>query len=267
MAIIDTSSMGMSNILQTDKHLRSLTETFEKLSSGLKINQAKDNPALLAIADQFTTQIKGVNQARLNANDGIAIAQVAGAGLSDIQSGLQRLQELAVQSASGTLNDQDRSAIHQEAQGIQAEIAAVVADTNYNDIKLLASSQPLVLQTGANSNDQTAINLKDFRNVLSTVDLSTQSGAQSAIAALKNDAELVSAAQADFAAVNSSMESSVSSLFNYAESLFGAGAKITNGDVAQQASSRLALSIRAQSSLALQIQANHSASVVQQLLS
>ncbi len=129
----------------------SLATSMQRLSSGLRINSAKDDAAGLAISERFTTQIRGLNQASRNANDGISLAQTAEGALAEITSNLQRIRELAVQSANSTNSASDRDALNQEVQQRLAEIDRVGAQTSFNGQKILDGSfGNATFQVGAN---------------------------------------------------------------------------------------------------------------------
>ncbi len=129
----------------------SLSTSMQRLSSGLRINSAKDDAAGLAISERFTTQIRGLNQASRNANDGISLAQTAEGALAEITSNLQRIRELAVQSANATNSASDRAALDQEVQQRLAEIDRVASQTSFNGQKILDGSfGNAVFQVGAN---------------------------------------------------------------------------------------------------------------------
>ncbi|HIV55352.1 MAG TPA: flagellin [Candidatus Anaerobiospirillum stercoravium] len=115
----------------------SLNTTYTRLSSGLRINSAKDDAAGLQIADRLTSQINGLNQGNRNANDGIALAQTIEGGLDEISNMLQRIRTLAVQSANGTLGDDDREAIQNEADSLTAEITRIATQTTYGGKTIL----------------------------------------------------------------------------------------------------------------------------------
>ena len=138
----------------------SLNTTYTRLSSGLRINSAKDDAAGLQIADRLTSQINGLNQGNRNANDGIALAQTIEGGLDEISNMLQRIRTLAVQSANGTLGDDDRNAIQNEAQALTDEITRIAEDTTFGGKKILTGYQKdgssifaKDIQGGANTND------------------------------------------------------------------------------------------------------------------
>src|SRR5690606_30215429 len=123
----------------------------QRLSSGMRINSAKDDAAGLAISERFTTQIRGANQAARNANDGISLAQTAEGALSEIGNNLQRIRELAVQSANATNSATDRAALQAEVAQLVSEIDRVATQTNFNGTNLLDGTfQAQDFQVGAN---------------------------------------------------------------------------------------------------------------------
>jgi flagellin len=138
----------------------SLATSMQRLSSGLRINSAKDDAAGLAISERFTTQIRGLNQASRNANDGISLAQTAEGALAEVTSNLQRIRELAVQSANSTNSASDRSALNQEVQQRLAEIDRVASQTTFNSQKILDGSfGNAVFQVGADVGQTISVNL------------------------------------------------------------------------------------------------------------
>ena len=160
----------------------SLNTTYTRLSSGLRINSAKDDAAGLQIADRLTSQINGLNQGNRNANDGIALAQTIEGGLDEISNMLQRIRTLAVQSANGTLGDDDRNAIQKEANALTAEISRIAEDTTFGGKKILMGHNDgdsiyrqeleangvgcratLTLHVGANTNNTIDLNVYNFQ--------------------------------------------------------------------------------------------------------
>ncbi len=138
----------------------SLSTSMQRLSSGLRINSAKDDAAGLAISERFTTQIRGLNQASRNANDGISLAQTAEGALAEITSNLQRIRELAVQSANSTNSSSDRLALNQEVQQRILEIDRVGSQTSFNGQKILDGSfGSAVFQVGANVGETISVGL------------------------------------------------------------------------------------------------------------
>ncbi|BDT71058.1 B-type flagellin [Comamonadaceae bacterium OS-4] len=144
----------------------SLTTSMQRLSSGLRINSAKDDAAGLAITDRMTSQIRGLNQAARNANDGISLAQVAEGALGSTSSNLQRIRELAVQAANGTNSASDRLALQQEVMQLTTEISRVGSQTEFNGLKLLDGSYTTQqFQVGANANQTIGVSVTSARAV------------------------------------------------------------------------------------------------------
>ena len=152
MQTINTNIASLTAQYNTDKTQNDLSTAIQRLSSGLRINSAKDDAAGLAISDRMTAQINGLNQAARNANDGISLAQVADGALSSVSDNLQRMRELAVQSANATNSSSDRAALQQEVGQLAAEIDRVSTQTQFNGINLLDGSfTAQQFQVGANS--------------------------------------------------------------------------------------------------------------------
>ena len=149
-ALVATESMRSNNL--------KLSTAMERLSTGLRINGAKDDAAGLAISNRMTAQIRGMSMAIKNANDGISMAQTADGAYSQVTSMLQRMRELAVQAANGAVSDSDRTSIQLEIDELKAEISNVADRTSFNGIKLLdGSAQEIKLQTGTNEGELLSI--------------------------------------------------------------------------------------------------------------
>src|ERR1019366_95825 len=158
MQSINTNIASLTAQYNQDKTQNDLTTAIQRLSSGLRINSAKDDAAGLAISDRMTAQINGLNQAARNANDGISLAQVADGALSSVTDNLQRMRELAVQSANATNSSSDRAALQQEVSQLETEIDRVATQTQFNGINLLDGSfTAQQFQVGANSGQTIAI--------------------------------------------------------------------------------------------------------------
>jgi len=152
----NVSSLNAQRNLNTSSS--ALATSLERLSSGLRINSAKDDAAGLAISQRMTTQIRGMNVAMRNANDGVSLAQTAEGSLSSVSDSLQRIRELSVQSANATNSASDRAALNTEAQQLKAEINRVATQTNFNGVKLLDGSfTNEVFQVGANAGETISV--------------------------------------------------------------------------------------------------------------
>jgi flagellin len=155
-ALVAQESMRSSNL--------SLSQAMERLSTGSKINSAKDDAAGLAITNRMTSQIRGMAKAIGNVNDAISMSQTAEGALGNVGDILQRMRELAVQAATGTVNDTDRGSINLEVTQLKAQIDDIAAKTNHNNIKLLdGTAQGVVIQTGTNSGDTLKIGFESMK--------------------------------------------------------------------------------------------------------
>ncbi len=152
--IINTNIPSLTAQRNLNSSQNDVATALQRLSSGLRINSAKDDAAGLAISERFTAQIRGLNQAVRNANDGISLAQTGEGALAEVTNNLQRIRELAVQSANATNNSSDRAALDAEAQQLISEIDRVATQTNFNGVKLLDGSfSSQLFQVGANVGD------------------------------------------------------------------------------------------------------------------
>ena len=159
MQVINSNIMSLNAQRNLSNTGADLATSLQRLSSGLRINSAKDDAAGLAISERFTTQIRGMDQAARNANDGISLAQTAEGAMGEIGNNLQRIRELAVQSRNATNSASDREALNKEAQQLKAEIDRVATQTSFNGVKLLDGSfQDQTFQVGANQGETINVN-------------------------------------------------------------------------------------------------------------
>jgi flagellin len=159
-SVINTNVLSLNAQRNLSKSDSSLATALQRLSSGLRINSAKDDAAGLAIANRFTTQIRGLNQAVRNANDGISLAQTAESALDELTNNLQRIRELAVQAANSTNSASDRAALDQEVQQRLAEVNRIASQTAFNGQKVLDGSfGSAQFQVGANVGETIKVNL------------------------------------------------------------------------------------------------------------
>ncbi len=162
--VINTNSLSLLTQNNLNKSQSSLTSAIERLSSGLRINSAKDDAAGQAIANRFTANIKGLTQASRNANDGISVAQTTEGALNEINNNLQRIRELSVQATNGTNSDSDLTSIQSEIQQRLSEIDRVSGQTQFNGVKVLASDQDMTIQVGANDGETITIKLQEINS-------------------------------------------------------------------------------------------------------
>ncbi len=162
MSVINTNITSMIGQQNLSKSQSALQTSMERLSSGLRINSAKDDAAGQAIANRMTAQITGLAQAQRNANDGISVSQTAEGALNQVNDNLQRIRELTVQSQNGTNSQDDLNSIQDEINQRLSEIDRISEETNFNGVKVLASDQALQIQVGANDSEQISVNLKEI---------------------------------------------------------------------------------------------------------
>lgn len=160
MAVINTNSLSLMTQNNLNKSQSSLGTAIERLSSGLRINSAKDDAAGQAIANRFTSNIKGLTQAARNANDGISIAQTTEGSLNEINNNLQRVRELTVQAQTGSNSSSDLTSIQDEISQRLSEIDRVSSQTQFNGTKVLAENTTMNIQVGANDGETISINLQ-----------------------------------------------------------------------------------------------------------
>ncbi|HEE0139672.1 TPA: FliC/FljB family flagellin [Citrobacter youngae] len=186
--VINTNSLSLLTQNNLNKSQSSLSSAIERLSSGLRINSAKDDAAGQAIANRFTSNIKGLTQASRNANDGISIAQTTEGSLSEINNNLQRVRELAVQSSTGTNSQSDLDSIQAEITQRLNEIDRVSGQTQFNGVKVLAKDNTLTIQVGANDGETIDINLKEINSKTLGLDsLSVQDAYKTVATAVPGD--------------------------------------------------------------------------------
>ena len=265
---------GIKNSTVVNMTVSTLKDTFQKLSDGLKVSQDPGNAALqeedtlplMDLANKFAAHVQSLNEATLSANDGVAMVQLMDAGLSDIQAGLDQIQDLALRSASSLLSGQERQALQLQAEQIQADIAAKVQSTSYNDISLLATQKTILLETDVGADTQLSIKLRDFSNAFAPVDLTNRSGAEAALSFLQEDINRVDAARKQVAIQDESVGKTVESLQAMSTYLNGTGEVIQSAELAQAIASAAAATIRAHPGMAIHAQANQSAVKVQALV-
>ncbi len=162
--VINTNVMSLNAQRNLNNSQSALAQSLERLSSGLRINSAKDDAAGLAISERFTSQINGLNQAVRNSNDGISLAQTAEGALDTVSDSLQRARELAVQAANDSNSASDRQAINDEVQQLMEEVGRIANNTEYNGQKILDGSvEDLFFQVGANQGQMTNVSGVDAR--------------------------------------------------------------------------------------------------------
>jgi len=271
-----TSLNAQRNVAKTQE---ALSNSVQRLSTGLRINSAKDDAAGLAISERLTTQVRGINVAVRNTNDGISLAQTAESSLVEVTNNLQRIRELAIQAKNGTNNADDRTALDNEVQELKKEIARISGSANFNGIKLLdGSSTNLQFQVGASNDDVVLVSLVDA-NIQSLGNGSiTSSGntgngtitdANAATAMISEvDAALgvVTKARASLGAIQNRFSSIINSLGNSVEAASASRSRIVDADFAAETAQLTKSQILQQAGIAQLSQANQIPQSVLKLL-
>jgi len=260
-----------------------LATSMQRLSSGLRVNSAKDDAAGLAIAERMNTQVRGMNVAMRNANDGISMAQVGEGALGKVSDLFQRMRELAVQSANGTNADRDRLSLNEEYVQLAQEVTRTLEGTQFNGRAILSDTAANVFQIGANNvstidrisvdgYDWTATT--DITNVVSaavlsgtevpTLQITDMTGAQNVIAAIDTAIDNINSQRAEFGAIQNRFENVVSNLMVATENQSAARSRIMDADYAAETANLSRAQILQQAGNAMVAQANQ---LPQQVLS
>ena len=220
-----------------------LQKSTEKLSSGYKINRAADDAAGLSISEKMRNQIRGLNKASDNAQDGISLVQTAEGALNEVHSMLQRMSELAVQAANGTNATTDRTALNDEVQQLKTEIQRVGSTTQFNKMNILdggfSAGTKKALQVGANANQTISIAISALKSVVGAslkadLRISTATNAQSAITTVQSSIEKLSTLRSKLGAVQNRLEHTVANLDNISENTQSAESRIRDTDMAEE---------------------------------
>lgn len=269
MTVINTNvgALRAQNASRTANN--ALGTAMERLSSGKRINAAKDDAAGLAIATRMDARVRGLNQAVRNANDGISLAQTAEGAMGEISNILIRIRELAVQSANGTSAASDRTAIKAESDALIAQIGDITGRTEFNGTSLLSAASTIKIQTGIESAETVDIALvaMDAAGLgLSALDLSTEAGAGTALNLLDTAIDTVASERAKIGAVQNRLDVTVNNLTSTATNLTESKSRIQDADFSAESTKLASAQILAQASTAMLAQANQSQQGVLNLL-
>lgn len=241
-----------------------LTEQLKRLSSGLRINSASDDPAGLAISQKQTAQIRGQSQSIKNIQDGLSMLQTASGGARKIESNLQRIRELSVQAGNGTLTNEDRGAIQSEVDQLKEEINRISEDTQFNKKNLLngdidSSNGGVEIQAGSNEGQTLNASVADLSTSalgVDSVDVATASGAEDAIEAVDDAISNVSSEQSNIGTTANRLTESINVNEITRNNMEQSRSKIRDTDVANASVERTQASIRTQAGSSLLAQAN-----------
>ena len=237
----------------------SLATSLQRLSSGLRVNSAKDDAAGLAIAERMTSQIRGMNVAIRNSNDGISMAQTAEGALGRMGDNLQRMRELAVQAANATNSVSDRIALDAEYQSLIAENTRLVAASEFNGQKLLSAATIYIFQVGANNvaaEDQINLTTVNMIGAVGGGNLLNQLNAQTAIGTIETNLTTVNSTRATFGAAQNRFEAVVANLQIASENISASRGRIIDADFASETANLARAQILQQAGIAMLAQAN-----------
>ena len=269
--VINTNSLSLITQNNINKNQSALSSSIERLSSGLRINSAKDDAAGQAIANRFTSNIKGLTQAARNANDGISLAQTTEGALSEINNNLQRVRELTVQAANGTNSDSDLASLQDEVTARLAEINRVASQTSFNGTNLLdgtaGTAGVVKIQVGADDGQTIDLDLTGAKADTTTlgvasIDLKALAGTE--LATIDTAISTVDKARSGLGAVQNRFESTVNNINNTVTNLSAAQSRIQDADYATEVSNMSKAQIVQQAGNSVLSKANQ---VPQQVLS
>ena len=274
MTVINTNISAIRAANASTAAAKMLGSAMERLSTGKRLNSAKDDAAGLAIATSMTAQVKGMNQAIRNSNDGIALAQTAEGSLGEVTNMLQRVRELAVQSSSGTYQDAtDRTYMQKEVDQLTSQIGQVITNTKFNGVVLFDGSTATVkVQSGANAADTVNLTMANLTTlaasggVAGSYNVSTATGANTLLGTLDTELNSISSSRAALGAGQNRLESVVNNLISNATNLADARSRIEDADYSAETTAMAKAQILSQASTAMIAQANQSQQNVLSLL-
>ena len=241
-----------------------LTTSFERLSSGSRINSAADDAAGLQISNRMTAQIQGLNQGVRNANDGISVLQTAEGALDETTNALQRIRQLAVQSNNGVNSAADKTALKEEIDALKTEIDRISSDTEFNGVALLDGNYTADFQVGAKGGQSIDVTIDSgtattgfaSADLAIAGDVTAAGGADTLIGEVDAALERVGAARAEMGATQNRFESSIRNLSNISENVSAARSRIKDADFATETANLSKNQILQQASTTVLAQAN-----------
>ena len=279
MSVINTNVSATLAANSLTRNERTMSVAMERLSTGLRINSAKDDAAGLAISSRMTGQIKGLEQAARNANDAISMVQTVEGASKEILNMLTRMRELAVQSATDTYSATDRDALDLEYQQLQSEIDRIASTTQWNGsnvMDLAAASDDFTIQIGANAGQTMTVTFLSWDTAdaaataygvdISTLDVDTKANASAAITALDTAINGAAGEQAKYGSYISRLQHTSDNLMNIAQNTDAARSRIQDADYARETTELARTQIIAQAGTAMLAQANQAKQTVLSLL-
>ena len=252
---INTNIMSLAAQRNLNRTQGGLQTSIERLSSGLRVNSSKDDAAGLAIASRIDAQVRGLNVAVRNAGDAISLAQTAEGGLNEITNMLQRMRELAVQSANATNSTSDRANLNAEFQALNTEITRQVGATKFNGIAVLSAATTQTFQVGANATDTIDVTTSAV-TAAPGGDVTSAANATTALGNVDTALDTVTTARATYGAVQNRFESVINNLTVASENQAAARSRIMDADFAMETANLTRLQILQQAGTAMVAQAN-----------
>lgn len=269
---VNTNVSSLNSARQLTTSSNNLSTAFERLSSGFRINTAKDDAAGLQISHRLTTQIMGLDQAVRNANDGISVSQTIEGALAETTSALQRIRVLAVQSQNGINSSSDRVALQKEVSALKSEISRIASTTQFAGVDVLNGTYSSAFLVGANAGQTISVNVERTGGYgasgLGMAGTTVLTGAQAsaAMTAASEAISIINAQRADLGAVQNRFQSTIRNLSNISENVSAARSRIRDTDFAAETAELTRWQIIQQASITVLGQANQRPQAALQLL-
>ena len=234
---INTNIAALNTGRILSRSTKSLNKSLERLSSGLRINRAADDAAGLAIAENFRAQIRGVQVAQQNSQDGVSLVQTAEGALSETTNILQRIRELAIQASNGTQSTDNRSAINSEVLQLLEQIDDIALDTEFNGVRVLSAAQTVTLQSGAFTSQTLTVTVTGAKTNdlgVSTVRVSNLASAISAISTIDNALKSVNTLRSNLGAYQNRLEFTINTLAIQEENSSASESSIRDANIASE---------------------------------
>jgi flagellin len=269
MALVVNSNISSLNAQrQLSRSTNDLSVSYERLSSGKRINSAKDDAAGLQISSRLTSQVNGLNQASRNANDGISLSQTAEGALDEYTNTVQRMRTLAVQSSNGSNTTADRTALNSEYSELELELQRIASQTSFGGVDLLDGTYSAQFQIGADASQTISISIDtNFATVVGTAGgISTFATAQTAIIKMDSALATVNSSRADLGAKQNRFSSVIRSNDNTAQNVAASRSRIEDTDYALESATLARNSVLQQASSSMLAQANQQPQIALSLL-
>ena len=274
---INTNVASLFAQRKLNKSQNGVAKSLQRLTTGLRINSAADDAAGLAVSTRFQSQIRSLEQAGRNANDGISVIQTAEGSLEQMSDMLIRMRELSVQSSNGSLTNTDRSAIHAEFSNLISELDRIAQNTDFNGVKLLngSASAGLTFHVGANNtaNDKITVSIANLQSnklgtggFVSGQSVSTAAKAQTSLGVIDGALNQISTARSRLGATQNRLSVSIDNIGSMVENMSAANARIRDVDVARETANLTKNQILVQAGVSVLAQANASPQIALSLL-